>query len=62
MFSLNWIKLSFTYKVVNVSKSLTLKLREENLSKFTTSIRKKTLKVMYLRTVPTNTEVFLCGL
>ena len=34
MFSLNWIKLSFTYKVVNVSKSLTLKLKEENHSKF----------------------------
>ena len=50
MFSLNWMKLSFTYKVVNVWKSLTLKLREENLSKFTTTIWKEALKIRYLST------------
>ena len=50
MFGLNWMKFSFTCKVDKVWNSLKLKLREKNLSKFTTTIRKETLKVMYLST------------
>ena len=42
MFSLNWMELSFTYKVANVWNSLKLKLREENISNLNTTIRKET--------------------